>query len=75
VGGRKGQKDNGFPCEVLDLENEVGTIEPGKLADMIIVNGNPLDDISILQNDSQIALVMQGGQILKSTLPEIGRTG
>ena len=60
---------------MLDLENEVGTIEPGKLADMIIVNGNPLDDISILQNDSQIALVMQGGQILKSTLPEIGRTG
>lgn len=60
---------------MLDLENEVGTIEPGKLADMIIVNGNPLDDISILQNDSQIALVMQGGQILKSTLPEIERTG
>jgi imidazolonepropionase-like amidohydrolase len=54
--------------EVLDMDAEIGTIEPGKFADLIIVDGNPLEDIRILQDDTKIKWVMKGGEILKSTL-------
>jgi imidazolonepropionase-like amidohydrolase len=53
--------------EVLDIDAEVGTIEPEKSADLIIVDGNPLEDIRILQEESRIKFVMKGGVILKST--------
>jgi imidazolonepropionase-like amidohydrolase len=32
--------------QVLGIENDVGTIEPGKQADMIILSGNPVDNIT-----------------------------
>jgi imidazolonepropionase-like amidohydrolase len=54
--------------EVLGIHSEVGTIEPGKLADLIIVDGNPLEDIRILQEKPKIRFVMKAGKILKSTL-------
>ena len=40
--------------------DELGTLEPGKLADVIIVDGNPLIDIEEM---SQVLLVIKGGQI------------
>ena len=57
--------------EVLGMESEVGTIEPGKTADIIVVDGNPLEDVAILQEDARIKLVMKGGEILKSNLSEL----
>jgi imidazolonepropionase-like amidohydrolase len=33
-----------LPAQVLGLEEEIGTVEPGKLADLILVEGNPLED-------------------------------
>lgn len=46
------------------LEDSIGTIEPGKIADLIIVNGNPLGDIVLLTDHQQIRVVMQGGRIV-----------
>lgn len=40
---------------------DLGTIEPGKLADILIVDGNPLEDLSVLQN---VVLVIKNGTIL-----------
>ena len=52
-------------AQVLGLENELGTIEEGKLADLVVVEGNPLDDIAILLNEKAIRLVMQNGVVVK----------
>ena len=45
------------------MEEKTGTIEEGKLADIIIVDGDPLADIAILQNQEKIKMVMLEGKI------------
>lgn len=52
-------------AQVLGQEKEVGTIEEGKLADLIVVEGNPLEDIGLLVKTEAIRLVMQGGKLVK----------
>jgi imidazolonepropionase-like amidohydrolase len=47
----------------MGLENEIGTVEAGKLADILIVDGDVLKDISILENKSKFIAVIQGGLI------------
>ena len=34
----------------MDSNGSLGTLEEGKLADLVIINGNPLEDITVLQN-------------------------
>lgn len=50
-------------AEILGRANEIGTLEVGKLADVLVVNGDPLADIAILQDRSKFIAVMQGGVI------------
>ncbi len=50
-------------AEILKKENEIGTIEVGKLADIIAVKGDPLKDISELQ---RVKFVMIGGKVVKN---------
>ncbi|MEK6549996.1 MAG: amidohydrolase family protein [Nitrospirota bacterium] len=50
---------------LLGLESELGTIEAGKQADLILVNGNPLDDIALLQEPENVVYVIQGGKIVR----------
>lgn len=49
-------------ARVLGMEKEVGTIEEGKLADLVLIEGNPLDDIDVLLKRELIRLVMKGGK-------------
>jgi imidazolonepropionase-like amidohydrolase len=54
--------------ELLRLEHECGTIEEGKCADILVVDGDPLADIAILQDRSKLALVMKDGKVMVNTL-------
>lgn len=53
--------------ECVHMAGEVGTLEPGKFADLLVVNGDPLADITVLQRKDCLALIMQGGRIHKRT--------
>jgi imidazolonepropionase-like amidohydrolase len=50
-------------AEIMGRGHEIGTIEPGKLADILIVDGDVLADIAILEDPSRFIAVMQGGVI------------
>jgi imidazolonepropionase-like amidohydrolase len=56
-------------AELLKREKDLGTIEGGKLADLILVAGDPLKDIGIFQQyQEKISLIVQGGRVYKNIL-------
>lgn len=57
-------------AEAAGLSGEVGTIEPGKSADVIAVRGDPLEDPRVLLDRERIVLVMRRGEVLKLALEE-----
>lgn len=50
-------------AEILGRSHEIGTLEAGKLADVLIVDGDVLKDISVLEDRSRFIAVLQGGVI------------
>jgi len=52
-----------WAARCLGLERELGTLEKGRLADLVVVDGNPLDDVKILLDPARIALVLKGGAV------------
>lgn len=54
--------------ECIHMAADVGTLEPGKYADLLVVDGDPLDDIRVLQDKERLALIMQGGREHRSRL-------
>ena len=57
------QAATGWAAECLGLEGEIGTIQPGKLADLVVVDGDPLQDITLLQDLQHLKLVFKEGQL------------
>ena len=56
-------------AEIIREEKNLGTIEPGKWADFIVLKGDPLRDMTLFQNyHENIPLIVQGGKIHKNTL-------
>ena len=52
-------------AECLGWDDQLGTITAGKLADIILVKANPLQDIRLLENVDNIPVVMKDGKIVK----------
>lgn len=61
----------------VGLEGEVGLVQEGKLADILILDSDPLADITVLQDKSKITnLIKDGRQVdLKAELPEVDLEG
>jgi imidazolonepropionase-like amidohydrolase len=55
-------------AELLGIEQLVGTIQAGKVADLVLVEGNPLKRISLVQDKTRLAGVMQAGRFVGGPL-------
>ena len=53
-------------AELMGRGGEIGVVASGALADLIAVPGNPLDNVSLLE---QVTFVMKGGNVIKSPVP------
>jgi imidazolonepropionase-like amidohydrolase len=51
--------------EVLGLEKKIGTLEKGKLADLVVLDGDPLKDITLFQKKDRILAIMKEGRFYK----------
>jgi len=51
-------------AKAVGLESQIGTIEEGKIADIIVVDGDPLKNIGVLQEEKKIKMVMKEGKII-----------
>ncbi len=49
-------------ADLLGMSNDVGTIEPGKFADIVAVKGDPLKDVTVLEH---VDFVMKGGVVVR----------
>jgi imidazolonepropionase-like amidohydrolase len=57
------QSATGWAAECLGIEREIGTVAKGKLADLVIVDGDPLADLRILADLARIRLVVKDGVV------------
>lgn len=60
-------------ANALGLGDQVGTLEAGKQADLVVLTSNPLQDITSLQNQSNVLQVFKGGQLVVDRLSEPGK--
>lgn len=50
---------------LFNMEDKIGQVKEGLMADLIAVDGNPLDDIELLMQPERLALIMKDGQVFK----------
>jgi predicted amidohydrolase YtcJ len=55
-------------AELLGLADELGTIQAGKLADLVVCAGDPLADITLLGKPENVVAVVQAGVVRKNTM-------
>jgi imidazolonepropionase-like amidohydrolase len=57
-------------AELMGRGHELGTVTAGKLADLLVVDGNPLDDLAVLQDRANLVAIVKGGALVKDRLPD-----
>ncbi len=63
------QAATGWAAECVGLEKDIGTVQPGKLADLLVLDGDPLKDISVLRDQGRFKLVIKAGESFVDNLP------
>src|SRR5262245_35304247 len=58
-------------AQAMRMADRIGTVQAGKLADLIVVDGNPLEDITILEDRRRITHVMKGGSFFRRPMTEL----
>ena len=53
----------------MNAPDELGVIEPGRWADVLVVDGNPAADVTVLQDRSNLKAVISRGQPVDLTMP------
>jgi imidazolonepropionase-like amidohydrolase len=61
----------GWAAECIGREQDLGMVTKGKLADLVVVAGDPLADVTTLQDPDRIALVIKGGEIAANRLSRL----
>jgi imidazolonepropionase-like amidohydrolase len=57
-------------AELMGRGHELGTVSVGKLADLLVVNGDPVADITVLQDRDNLVAIVKGGRFVKDNLPD-----
>jgi imidazolonepropionase-like amidohydrolase len=55
-------------AELFRMSDRIGTVEPGKYADLVVVAGNPLRNLRVFQETANLRVIMKGGRPVKQTL-------
>jgi imidazolonepropionase-like amidohydrolase len=61
-------------AEAMNLGEETGTLKVGKLADLLVIDGDPIADICVLQDRSRLLAVFKGGAAIKDELDGLAST-
>ena len=56
-------------AEVLGMGDELGTVTPGKLADLLVIDGDPVADVNVLRDPDAFLAVLLGGRLVTDRLP------
>jgi imidazolonepropionase-like amidohydrolase len=60
-------------AKLLGMSGLIGTVAPGAYADLIVVDGDPLQDLSLLTHQgAHMPLIMKAGEIVKNGLGDAG---
>jgi len=49
---------------IIGMEEDLGTVEEGKLADLLVVDGDPTSDIAVLEELERVQMVVRGGEVM-----------
>ena len=56
-------------AEILNRSGELGVVAPGALADLLVVDGNPVEDLKLLQDQgAHLPVIMKGGLFIENRL-------
>ncbi|MGH9079411.1 MAG: hypothetical protein ACRDYE_04900 [Acidimicrobiales bacterium] len=59
---------HGHYADELACYYELGTVAEGKVADLLVVDGDPLEDVAVLKDRANLLAIMKGGLLLKDEL-------
>jgi len=57
-----------YAAELFKMEDQIGRVRAGLRADLLVVDGNPLEDLGLLQDPSKLSMIMKDGDIYRNVM-------